>query len=175
MLGAVRNRPKMVLVGAVVGVVALAGAAIAAILLTTSIGGEVTATTKQARDQVTSVEVVESDGLQCNGWSNDGEGIVFHATATEVVGEDGSTGEDTLSGSCDFQVSIKNVGDVPLHVESLNVDLPDGWSRELISQADDDNKFGPGESETATYRLSANDNAKSGQITGEFTTTTDPS
>ena len=132
-MSAIRNHPKTVIGGAVVGVLALAGAAIAAVLLSSSITGSVSASSATASDKLTDVRISEND-LACNAEIGLGaDTITFSAAADEVVTNDstasGSDSNDDLAGACTVEVDLVNTGEVPLYINDLDYSdqLPHGW------------------------------------------------
>ena len=175
---AIRRHPKTVLGGTVVGVLALAGAAVAAVLLTSSLTGTVSASSKTASDQLRHATVVGHDDLDCTPTIIEkGEQIALTAAADEVVAAPGQsaggqTGDD-LSGTCTVAVDLVNTGEVPLYINGLDYanQLPAEWK--FVNPSLPSGEIGVGDAVTFQVTLKAtNDAAAEGQFSASVVTST---
>lgn len=159
---------------AVVALVALAGVAVAAIMLSSAVNTDVSVaeTNKDASDDITNVAVIGGEDLSCSNIvvSADGESVSLTALAdkTTITAEGGETSlvEDS-AGYCTLQATIKNTGDVKLKVDGVSVlNAPAGWTTKQMSG---DIWLNPGDTGTFDFAVAADFGAaSSGTMTAQI-------
>lgn len=173
-----RNRKKLTVGGIGGGLVATAGVAVAAILLSTSIGAEVglAKTEKDVSDEITKIEVRHpSDMKNCDATLINGERFELDATAdkTVLVGEDGSKQVvDDADGSCFYKVYLENTGDVTLALLGISVNNPaPHWHLRLVTPPD---TIDAGDTAALTLELTSDFKTSTGEYSIEATLDTEP-
>lgn len=177
-VGFFRRHRKATAIGGAVGAFALAGTAVAAVMLSTPISGTASATETQVQASDTllggsNTGATDQEDLACSVAVEDGgESLEINATADKkiVVGENGDeTVIDDRAGTCRIFVTVKNTGDVPLVVTDFSLDgnVP-GWTLTEVSPNND--QLAPGESKFVNAELSASDSAESGSFSGQIVT-----
>lgn len=181
-MGAIRRHPKTVVATAVVGVLALTGVAIAAILLSTSLTGQAAVDTRNAADKLTDVSVRGETDMTCAASIiDDGETLQVDATTFNVAPAEGQeTVEepaDTFGDNqCVVRATLENVGDVPLWITGhQDHNVPAGWDVQLGDVRT--SAIQPGQSVTSTLTFTnTNENPEGGSFNSTLTTSTeDPS
>lgn len=169
--GFVNRHRKGVIAGTVgAGVVAAAGTAAAAILLSTSVSGQLAFAQNnvQASYSVAAAVTGETD-LDCTVVTATQNELQVDATA-DSTSINGQPQADDLSGSCTVEVTLTNTGQATLKVIGSNVTTPAGWHYSLVGDTDGDNNsvFAPGEVESAEYKLTVDNGATTGSLGGDF-------
>lgn len=167
------SRSKKI-VGGIVGfaVTFIAGVAVAAILLSTTITGNATIRTAPGEptpDPVTSRSVSASGthtgGLDCRqvGVSADWSTLTFKPVLTRPAG--GQTGNE----SCTVTMKVRNTGTSTLTVDgSSGFTAPAGWRVGGISGDAVTGPIAPGQVKSATVTLTATPAAEEGEFSGKL-------
>lgn len=163
--------------GAVVGVLALAGAAVAAIVLSSSLSGQATAETRQASDELLAPAVVnEAGAVECSAKLVDEDEVQVNPTVYTIEGEDGAQGGPVAEGgSCTVKLRLHNDGEVPLYIDGYSGSVPEGWSASASDVPSTGTEIKPGHTVATELTFTANENAGGGQISGTVKTSTSES
>lgn len=176
-MDAVRRRPKTVVTGAVIGVLALAGAAVAAILLTSNLSGSVSAATKTASDKLLAPAIIdESDAVECSAELVDEDEVQVNPTLYTIEAEEGAQNAPIEEGgSCTVKLRLHNDGDVPLYIDGYSGDLPEGWTANASNVPSAGTEIAPGHTVSTELTFHASEGASGGgEISGSVTTSTSP-
>lgn len=175
-MDAVRRHPKTVVAGAVVGVLALAGAAVAAILLTSNLSGSVSAATKTASDELLAPAVVDESGaVECSAELDGEDTVQVNPTLYTIEAEDGANGAPIEEGGfCTVELRLHNNGDVPLFIDGYGGgNLPDGWTINPSNVPPVGTEIAPGHTVSTELTFHASEGASGeGEISGSVTTST---
>ena len=170
------SRSKKI-VGGIVGflVTFVAGVAVAAILLSTTITGNATVTqggpgSGTSNEVRVAVDAENGSQLNCDdiGISDDFTTLTFNPELT--VPEHGPNASDTAvpGGTCTVKVTVKNTGSSAIQVspESGLTSFPAGWSATDFSVSTA--PIQPGQEQTISAKVVAKHNAKTGPISGKL-------
>lgn len=167
----IQRHRRVLTVGGIFGVIfALAGAAVAAFVLTTTISGSTAfAGGTNIADKITAVEGTASSTLDCKAISVAGGGEAVNFNPKMIRQSVQGTPQDYAGGECTVKATLQNTGDVPLRFKSgaLSGAGVDGWK--FVPQGVP-GTIAPGASVAVTVKVTAPANAKAGTLTGSFTT-----
>lgn len=162
---------RLLTIGGIFGAIfAIAGAAVAAFVLTTTISGSTAfAGGSNVADKITAVEGSRSATLDCTAIAVAGGGEAVSFNPKMIRQSVQGTPQDYAGGECTVKATLQNTGDVPLRFKSgtLSGDGVQGWKFVPTSNP---GTIAPGQSVTVTVKVTAPKDAKAGTLTGSFTT-----
>ena len=159
-----RRKKAAVVAGIVGGLFGVAGIAVAAMLLTTTISGTVSFADTAATQTVSDVSGT-NDGLDCTSAAaaNGGAGITVNPKIKRI-------NQVQQAGSCLITGTLNNTGQAALRLVSVGIDnTPPGYTLEFTNVTPGETIAG-GASKVITVRLSATATAPVGAFTAKLTT-----
>lgn len=167
-----RTPRRGTVIGAIAGAVfaAVGGAAIAAIMLNTTVTGSTSYADASASMEVTSVSVGEQKGgVTCAATKLGGNAVKVDPKVKRITGGGDNA---TVPGSCVITMNLKNTGSEPLTLAAFKFDgaAPAGWT---LVDPKGSTKLAAGATGTVSATVTANDKAGQGSFKAIMGWTTD--